>query len=142
MNPARDLSQLHERRGQLVRRMVEEAVHLVRIPGEAVLGEPDRQRQRVQPLLRSVMEVALETPALGVTRLNQPCPRGGELLPRIGVRQRLRDQLGEAREALLGALGQRLLAHVGSRKRPPEAAVDVDGRGQTRAIAELGQPLR
>jgi hypothetical protein len=63
----------------------------------------------LQPLLCPVVEIALETPALGVASLDEPRARGGELLSCIRVRQRLRDQLGEAEEALLGPLGERFL---------------------------------
>jgi hypothetical protein len=69
------------------------------------------------------MEIALEMPALGVTRLHRPRARRGELLARIGVRERLGDKLGEALEALLGALGQRFPTDVGDGERAPEAAV-------------------
>ena len=44
------------------------------------LGERERERQRHQPLLRAVVEVALEPATLDVGGLDEPEPRGAQLL--------------------------------------------------------------
>jgi hypothetical protein len=41
------------------------------------------------------VQVALQPPALGVAGLDDARARGGELLARVGVGERLRDELGE-----------------------------------------------
>ena len=47
---------------------------------ELGLREPQRERERDEPLLGAVVEVALEAPALGVLRLDEPRARGPDLL--------------------------------------------------------------
>ena len=63
---------------------------------EARIEHPQAQRQRHEPLLGSVMEVALDASARGVRGLDDPRPRRGELLTRVRVGERRGDQLGEA----------------------------------------------
>ena len=47
---------------------------------EPRLGEPERQRERDEPLLRAVVQVALEPPALGVARLDDARTRAAQLV--------------------------------------------------------------
>ena len=82
--------------------------------------EPQREREHHEPLLRAVVEVALEPPALGVAGLDGPRPRRAQLLE---PRPRLRLQaLVVEREP-----GRR--AHVLEQPRIVEqlGAVDDDG---------------
>jgi hypothetical protein len=52
-------------------------------------------------LLRAVVQVSLQASTLGVTCLDDPDARCGELSVCIRVRQRLCDELGEVRETVL-----------------------------------------
>ena len=61
--------------------------------------------ERHQPLLRAVVQVALQPAALGVAGLDEAGARRCELLARVGVRERLRGQLGEVPDPLLGSFG-------------------------------------
>ena len=72
-----------------------------------------------QPLLCAVMEVALESPALGIPGLDDACARGGQLLVGVGVRERLCDQLREVAQSLLEALWQRLVGPRACGQRAP-----------------------
>ena len=62
-------------------------------------SEPECQGN--ESLLRAVVQVSLQTSALGVTCLDDPDAGRGELPVCIGVRQRLRDELGEVGETAL-----------------------------------------
>src|SRR5213078_2248298 len=46
----------------------------------ALARQPQRERERDEPLLRAVVEVALEPAPLGVLRLDEPVPGGAELV--------------------------------------------------------------
>ena len=77
------------------------------------LGQPQGQRERHQPLLRTVVEVALQAPALGVGRLDHARPRAAQLVHlgvQRGVEVRAQQQLGvlrvEARAPVDGAHAQ------------------------------------
>ena len=73
-----------------------------------VVGDPparaaQQQRERDEPRLRAVVQVALEPPPRGVARLDQPRARGAELLHRLGelvveVRHVAAQQPAEERE--------------------------------------------
>ena len=57
-----------------------------------VLQQPQLERERDEPLLGAVVEVALEPPALGVARRDDPLARGlqlGEPRRRLGVQARV-----------------------------------------------------
>ena len=107
----------------------------------ARLDEPQLERQRDEALLGAVVEVALEAAALGVAGLDEPRPRGGELLARVGVRQRLGHQLGEVAQAPLGASSRSRGSRAEADERPPQPPADADGRGHRRAVAPRAQAL-
>ncbi|MEJ7721883.1 MAG: hypothetical protein WKF58_16290 [Ilumatobacteraceae bacterium] len=46
---------------------------------QACLGQPQGQRDRDQALLRAVVQVALDAPALGIAGGDDPRPRRGDL---------------------------------------------------------------
>ena len=71
MQSARELAQFLEREIQLLRRALQRGSGRVRVRLQLSSGEPDRQRQRDEPLLRSVVEVPLELSALLVARLDE-----------------------------------------------------------------------
>ena len=94
MDPARELAQLLERLRQLLAGALERRARLGLVAAAAG-GEPQVERERDEPLLRAVVQVALEPAALGVARLDDPRARGGEILARLRVGERLAGQLGE-----------------------------------------------
>jgi hypothetical protein len=64
----------------------------------AALEHAQLERERHEPLLGAVVEVALEAAALLHPRLEDPQPRGAELLARLGALEPERDELGEVAE--------------------------------------------
>ena len=137
MDPARELAQLGERVGEL------RAGALQQVLGLAVglgLGDPQHQRQRDEPLLRAVVEVALEPAALVVAGRDDPGARRRELLPRLGVGQRERDQLGEVGDPLLGAGQERLRLGGRDHHRAPELPGQRDRRADRGGEAVVAQP--
>ena len=72
MQSARELAQLVQRLGELVARLRRELLRLGRVAADPVLQHPQLQRDGDEALLRAVVEVALEPPALGVPGLDDP----------------------------------------------------------------------
>jgi hypothetical protein len=71
MDAARQLAQLLESLGELVRGAVQKLRCLLWIRFQLGLGEPEGQGKRDQPLLRAVVEVPLQSPTLGVASLQE-----------------------------------------------------------------------
>ena len=71
MQSARELAKFLEREIELLGRALQRRGDGFRFRLQLAPGEPDRQRQRDEPLLRSVVEVPLELPALLVARLHE-----------------------------------------------------------------------
>jgi len=65
MEAARELAQLGERQGELLARGRDEVLARL-VAGDAVLQEPELERDPDETLLGAVVEVALQPPALGV----------------------------------------------------------------------------
>ena len=104
MQPARELAQL----GQRVIELVGGGPQQRRLRlGQPLLQHPKLDGERDQPLLRTVVQVALEPPALGHAGLQDPDPRRGQLRARLGALQRQRDEFGEPGQPVLGVLAQR-----------------------------------
>jgi hypothetical protein len=61
----------------------------------ASLGELQRHNRFYEPLLRSVVKVAYDLPALLVGSLDEPCPRRNQFGLGAGVGDRGSDQLGK-----------------------------------------------
>ena len=79
MQTARQLPQLVEPG----RELVDDGVEHLPVAVDGVRAEtPDRQEHRREPLLRAVVEVALDPPPLGVGDLDQPGARGAAARPR------------------------------------------------------------
>ncbi len=97
----------------------------------------DPHPQRHQPLLRAVVEVALDPAPRLVGAGDDAGPRRHQLRLRLGVGDRRRHQLGEVGQPLFG-VGREPLAFRGHRDRAPEAASDDDGAGDGRSDAEPG----
>ena len=71
MDPARELAELFERLRKLVRGLAEETIRLLGVVLDARLREAEHERERDEPLLGAVMEVALEAAPLDVAGLDQ-----------------------------------------------------------------------
>ena len=109
---------------------------------EARLEQAQAERERHESLLGPVVEVALDAPARGVRRLDDPHPRRGQLLARVDVRERRSDELGEAADPLLGARPERVRQLAAHHDRAPEATGDLDGSSHDRADPEAAQLRR
>ena len=68
------LAQLLERERQRGPRLAHDRRRVALVRGQLGLEQPERHRDRDQPLLRPVVKVALDPAALGVGRLDQPPP--------------------------------------------------------------------
>jgi hypothetical protein len=80
MDPVGELSQIVDRAPQLGVDLFEaRAEHVTLRRPEPSLQETKREHETDEPLLGAVMEVALEPPALGVTRFDDAGTRGAEI---------------------------------------------------------------
>ena len=136
MDAAGQLAQLVEALGELLLRCGQELARGGRVLLEHRAGHAQVQRDRDEALLRAVVEVALQPPALGVARLDDAGARGGQLLVGVRVGQRLRDELGEVAQPLLVVVGQRV-GRAGPRgQRAPQAAADAHRRRDRAAVPD------
>ena len=78
MDPACEVAQLSERLAELAPGLVDRALRLG-VVLEALLEEPELEREGDETLLGAVVEVALEPAPLGVARLDHLGTRGAEL---------------------------------------------------------------
>ncbi len=78
-----------------------------------------------EPLLGAIVKVSLETAALGVARLDDAEARGGELVPRVGARDREPDELREGLQAALGLHRQGLVVSERDDEGSPGEARDA-----------------
>ena len=132
VDPAGELAQLGDRLLDLVLRAREH----VRVGRVAARGrEPERDGERDEPLLRAVVEVALDPPPLGVGRGDDPGPRR----PHLGE---LRAHLG--RQALVLEHEPRRRAHGLHERRLVEQRRIVDERGDLLALRghQRDRPVR
>ena len=131
-----ELAQLHRRLLGVVERLGHQAGEVVLLVRQGLLGELERDDRVDQPLLRAVVQIANHAPALVVGRRHDPRPRGGHLRPRLGVRDRGRDEFREVLEARFGARGQRLGSGRVDRQRTPEPLPDKDRAADRGADAQ------
>ena len=130
MDPARELAQLADRLVEVLRRAVEQLPGRLRIVVHARARQPQAQRERDEPLLRAVVQVALDLAPRRVGALDDPRARGAQLGDgRAQLRRQplvLQRQRGRAADGVheLGLLGQRRVVHE-HRDRAPVA---LDGR--------------
>jgi hypothetical protein len=80
VEPARELAQLLDRASDLRHSLVEQPDCAVRAGTELVLRMAKRQPDRHQPLLRAVVEIALDPAALRIAGRDDPRARGLDLL--------------------------------------------------------------
>src|SRR6266516_5276728 len=79
MQAARDGAKLVERDRDLAPRLVEPRAR-VAVAGHLFLQQAQLERERDQPLLGSIMQIALQPLALTLPRLDHPCTRTLQLL--------------------------------------------------------------
>ena len=140
--PARELAQLLEARGELLARRLEQRASAARDrPRARLRASRSCQRERDEPLLGAVVEVALEPAPLGVAGLDDAGARRGQLVVRVGVREGQRDELGELGDAGLGARRERPLVRDHDH-RAPQVALHHDRRRDRRPRTELAHLRR
>ena len=88
------------------------------------------------------MQVSFQATALGVARFDDAEPRCGELISRVGARDRQPDQLRERLKTALGLGRQRLTLPQSDPDDAPDRAADDDRDSQSRVVAELTDFLR
>ena len=142
VDAARQLAQLLERAVELNAHVGEQALRGLWVALDARLDAAEVERERHQPLLGAVVQVALEAAAFGVLDLDDAGGRGRQLLARVGVRERVGDQLGEARDAVLGLGRERVRSPAGRDQGAPEPAGDGDRDRDGRRDAGPPDPLR
>ena len=140
MQPPRQLAQLLERLPELPAGALELAMGGRRIGVDQPVGDAQRDGEPHEPLLRAVVQVALQPAPLCVAGGDDPRPRGRQLLARLRVRERLRHELRERADAVLVAGCERIL-HRRDDDRAPELAADDDRGPHAGPEAELVQPL-
>ena len=100
--------------------------------------DPQRERERDEPLLRAVVQVPLDPAPRLVRRLDDAGARRLELDPGVDVGDRLPDELGERAQPRLGVPREGRADRAG-RDGAPEPAVDDDRRRDGRTHAERAQ---
>ena len=139
VDAGREVAQVVDRRLGVLERVVDEPAGALGVLLPALLGELEVDHDVDELLLGAVVEVAAEPAPLLVAGLQDAGARGRELLARVGVGERVGDQLGEAGDALLGVGGQAERAPVGGDHRAPQPAGDDDRRADRRADADRAQ---
>jgi hypothetical protein len=125
VDPARELLQLRHRVGQSRRDARQLSSQVIPVGGNIGLRGARRQSERDQPLLGTVVQVALDPAAGLVRRGDDPPARGGQLRPALRIRDRGREQLGELLQAALRIDRQQLVCGRDDH-RAPQTALDND----------------
>ena len=134
METACELAQLLEPGVELAGRVAEQLGRGLRVRLELRLRHAEEERRRDEPLLGTVVQVALEPPALLVAGPHDPRARRLQILTCLRARDRERDEVAEGGEPHLGVGRQRVGA--ADRDRTPERAGDDDRRRYRRAVAD------
>jgi hypothetical protein len=96
-----ELTELLECELQVVADAREHGLSGGRILAEGFLGDSQVHREGDEPLLRAVVQVALESSALGHACFDDACARGGQLVVCFGALERERDEVREVGQTLL-----------------------------------------
>ena len=146
VHPARELAQLGQRLGELGARRRDQ-LRGVGVVADPVLQQAQLQRDRHQPLLRAVVQVALEPPALGVAGGDDPLARCLQLVePHVGLGQEalVLERDGRRRAGGLEQLGILVERGVVDERGdlPPVALDRRDGAAGTRGRGPLQRQLQ
>ena len=139
MDAAGEFAQLRQPGGEILLRGGQTPRAAARVALQLAADHAEPQRDGDEPLLGAVMQVALEAPALRVADLDNPRPGRRQLLVGVGVRQRLRHEVGEVAQPLLEPRRQRLLGRASPPPARPTAAADADRSGHAGAVADVAQ---
>jgi len=101
VDPTRDLLQILDRRYQSRRDAKQLRAEVLLLGGKVRLRRAHRQSERDEPLLRAIVQVALDPPASLVRCCDDASARCCELGLAFRVRDRGRDELGELLQSLL-----------------------------------------
>lgn len=118
VDATRQLAQLGERLGKLLGGCIEQLLGRGGLRADAGARKPQRQRQRHEPLLGPVMEVALEAAALGVGGLDD----AGALRPDPGLLRLALGDVEAARDDQVDAAGLIAQGRVAPQDQAPLAA--------------------
>ena len=142
MQAAGELAQLLHREVELGPGGPEQRAGGVRVGGQVALDHAELDRERDEPLLRAVMEVALQAPALVHPRLEDPPARGAELLAPLRALEPEGDELGEVAEPALGVGAEGVGRVGGDEDEPPGPPARDDRRRDRRPVAVVAHHLR
>ena len=109
---------------------------------ELALEHAQLERGGHEPLLRTVVEIAFDLTARLVRGLNEPGARGRQLHARLGALDRIRHQLGERGQPVLGIRRRWPVRLPDRRQRAPDAAADDDRATYAGADTELAHQRR
>src|SRR3954452_7871803 len=101
MKSTGELAELLERELQVVAQVREHCLRGGRILAERFLSESQVHRERDEPLLSAVVEVAFEAASLGEACFDDARARGGQLVVRLGAFERECDEGREVGQTLL-----------------------------------------
>src|SRR5512132_1719374 len=110
MKPARELAHVVEHGFDLATDPRQTGMRILLLRGNAGVHGLHVEAERDEPLLRAVMEVALDSPPSLVAGRDDSCARGDQLRTGGRIRDSRRYQLREACDPLLGASRQGLVA--------------------------------
>ena len=113
-----------------------------RLVGDLPAGDADVEDECDEPLLRTVVQVALEPAAHLVGRGDQARARRDHLFARLGTRNGQREQCGERREPALDVVGKRLVGPRRDDHRTPRPPRHHHGRRGCRHVARLAHARR
>ena len=105
MQTSRELAQVLEHRLEVLLHAFEPDVRVVLFLRDGRSDALEVQPERDQPLLRPIVQIALDPLARLICRRDDARARGDQLGTRRGVRDRRRNQLRDAREPELGSVG-------------------------------------
>ena len=141
VKPARQLSQLLEPLREIVLGRRQKLAGGLRVVVELRPGHAQLQCDGDEALLSAVVEVALESPPLGVADRHELGTRCGQPLPGVGVGKRLPDEVREVAESMLEPVRQRLVRRGGRHQRAPQPARHGDRRRHRGAVPGAPQGL-
>ena len=140
MEPGREKAKLGQRLARVALRGREQLAD--RVVGHLAPRDADREHERDEPLLRAVVQVALEPAPLLVGGGDETRARDHQLLARLGARDGEREQRREGREPVLDVVVERLVRARRDDHRAPRLVREQHRRGRGRDVARLAHARR